>query len=772
MATISGIVLSNTKISADCPVGTEVGTIAVTMSDGSKFDGTLTLSGPFISAFSISSVRDPYWIASLGLSGSLVVTGQPVGTKLGTIAVAMSDASPFSGQLSVDDTAHFAISGTDLVTSSVLTTAGNLSVTITAAQTGCANYSQAFPITVQQGQLPVPGAPTGLTVVSKSTSTVTLSFGPPTSGAALDAGKYQLEYKAHSSGIWLNGPSIQYCTQGHGSFTDGYGNVWSIAASNSPVVNGFTDPYSHATLMLLVGGTIWQYDVGGNWWGTTPTGTVASASLAWSSGGTISPLTSITISGLTAATLYDFDVWVSNSGGNGPPSVTVQQITDTPSESGTGPGASSSFITADFASVFNYPNGTGQQIVSPYAYGSHSSSWTDFIGTSEDWWANNQVLTQYGQINPGIQLIKAPGRMWNYDLSLNTSAIAAMLNNVYKIFPTGVGGMVYLPPGMQAGTSPNGRVLSVQEYSDMVYQTANYMFNYTMPNGKKFPLIGIGGEDECGQSEDFMVPYYNSFAPRVKSISNNLLIFGPTLPSPAYWDFGSRVPLLDVYGCNAFVNVHGTADDMSALNGWIADIPWQDATGSNIKYSGYTSGGSDWDCWGPQLFSYPEAMLHCKCMVNSLNDAKYQFIGCFWGGLADCGLMDFPVSGGHWQGTGLTYPIGFWFAQGVRNLTGPRWQVPTNSTGMSTVAVTPATGRFGLLIFNVGSGTRSGQVALSHWPVNTSGNATASVWQMTSAQNGKGKDGTHTTVRVGTPNAPGVTDTMTFPDPSITIISI
>jgi hypothetical protein len=76
-----------------------------------------------------------------------------------------------------------------------------------------------------------------------------------------------------------------------------------------------------------------------------------------------------------------------------------------------------------------------------------------------------------------------------------------------------------------------------------------------------------------------------------------------------------------------------------------------------------------------------------------------------------------------------------------------------------------------LLVYNVGNGSKSGPVALSHWPVNTTGVATATVWQMTTAQNGPGKDGTSSTVSVGG-TTPGVTASMNFPDPSITIISI
>jgi len=412
----------------------------------------------------------------------------------------------------------------------------------------------------------------------------------------------------------------------------------------------------------------------------------------------------------------------------------------------------------------NYPNGSGQQNVSPYCYGSMSSSWTDFVGQGGDWFGNDGVMRQYGQINPGLQLHKCPGNMFNNDLSLNTSAVNNWVNNVYKWFPTGVGGVALLLPGFSA---QNWQTISSSQYAQLQFDTTNYFFNHTMANGQKFPLIGMGGEDESGMDSGTMQGYYNQFIPRVKSVNNNLLIFGPINSTPDPKDFANGVSGLDVFCGNGFTNLHGNADSMDSVNNsWVASETWTAVSGTQ-KYRGFSSGGSDWDCVGGQLFSYPEAMLHCKQMVTALNNAQAGTICCFWGGLADCGLMDYPSSGGPHSGSGLIYPIGYWFAQGVRKITGPRWRVPTNSTSMQTVAVTPGSGRFGLLVFNVGNGSKSGTVALSHWPVNSTGNGTASVWQMTSTSNGPGKDGRNSTVTVTN----GVTQSITFPDPSITIIS-
>jgi hypothetical protein len=72
------------------------------------------------------------------------------------------------------------------------------------------------------------------------------------------------------------------------------------------------------------------------------------------------------------------------------------------------------------------------------------------------------------------------------------------------------------------------------------------------------------------------------------------------------------------------------------------------------------------------------------------------------------------------------------------------------------------------MFVNAGHGNKSGPVAFSHWPVNSTGNGTANVWQMNGKTLLPGKDGARFTV----PMTAGVTGTVSFPDPSVTIISV
>ena len=390
----------------------------------------------------------------------------------------------------------------------------------------------------------------------------------------------------------------------------------------------------------------------------------------------------------------------------------------------------------------------------------------DNLGEAQDLWKTSAPAT-FGQINPGLMLFKAPGaphQWWNTDLSVNTSKVANWVNNFYKLDPLGVSQVGFLTD-WSGDSFADGAAKSTSDYATALVNLTNYLLNFTMPNGRKFPLGVVCGKDEPGDSESTLAGYYNAFIPRIKAINSNLLTFGPIRAGFGVdKDFGVQVPQLDGWCSNQF----GASNIRSIRD-------WNTLPGSQLRYVGLSSGGSDDSCSSPGLNDYTEAMLHCEGMCNALDSVRTMFVGCYWGAIGGgCGLMDYPPDGptvgqfGPQTGSGQIYPIGYWYAQGVRNIYGPRWNVPTNTTGMFTVAVTPAAGRFGLLLYNTGNGNRSGAVALSHWPVNSSGTATANVWQMTSAQSGPGQDGRHSTVQV----TAGVTATMSFPDPSITVISI
>lgn len=183
---ITAISLSGTSLAAGAAVGTTVGTISVTMSDGSTFAGTLSLGGaneadfsingaslitsealatgsyvisitatptntaiaPLTASFTITEAAAPA-IASIVLSANTFAYGAPNGTVVGAISVAMSSGS-FSGTLALAGTnaADFAISGANLVTVGALAP-GAYAISMVATQSGASNspFTQAFTIT-------------------------------------------------------------------------------------------------------------------------------------------------------------------------------------------------------------------------------------------------------------------------------------------------------------------------------------------------------------------------------------------------------------------------------------------------------------------------------------------------------------------------------------------------------------------------------------------------------------------------------------------------
>lgn len=171
-----------------------------------------------------------------------------------------------------------------------------------------------------------PGVPTALTSPGQTVSTITLSVAPPTTGGALDFGLYQYLYKTVAAGSYTNGPTVTYITPGVGSFS-ALGGTWSISAGGVIAFTGTGGPgtSSGVTQMLLISGTVWQFN-GTNWFSTTTPG-------SWSGAIPTSPLSSpgVTITGLANPQSYNIEVEVSNSSGQGNPCAPINAATQTSS---------------------------------------------------------------------------------------------------------------------------------------------------------------------------------------------------------------------------------------------------------------------------------------------------------------------------------------------------------------------------------------------------------------------------------------------------------
>ena len=145
-------------------------------------------------------------------------------------------------------------------------------------------------------------------------------LGAPTTGGALNNGIYQVLYKTVAAGSYTNGPTVPYVTPGSGSFS-ALGGTWSVSSGGVIAFTGTGGPglSSGVTMMVLVAGTVWQFN-GTNWYGTTTPG-------SWPLGGnTTSPL-SVTITGLANPQSYNIEVEVSNTTGQGIPCTPITAAT-------------------------------------------------------------------------------------------------------------------------------------------------------------------------------------------------------------------------------------------------------------------------------------------------------------------------------------------------------------------------------------------------------------------------------------------------------------
>jgi hypothetical protein len=301
-----------------------------------------------------------------------------------------------------------------------------------------------------------------------------------------------------------------------------------------------------------------------------------------------------------------------------------------------------------------------------------------------------------------------------------------------------------------------------------------------MSNGKALPLLGMVGHNEPdGFGEATTAAYYNAAITACRAVNPNVQFYGPMASFLQWFDFATQTSnRMTGFMWDAFPTGSNPAPTDTTLVGTTEfSQNFHDAsvntTDSNLRafmVGGYSI-SSDGNVPNTTAdSSYPMALAGAKWAIDALNNSRLPVYMCKWTHCADTingfiGTLDVI------NGSGNICPYGWFIAQAVRKVFGSRWQVPTAPAGFYTLAVSPSAGHCTLLAVNYGGGSRSGTVAFNHWPVNTSGNATAQVWQLGT----QSTDYTSTDPATVIPNLTvtlGVTSSVTFPDPSITIISI
>lgn len=499
----------------------------------------------------------------------------------------------------------------------------------------------------------------------------------------------------------------------------------------------------------------------------------------WTTAATNATGTTFTVTGLSQGVSYDFQAFAVNPYGSAATAATCTVIVKQ-QLSGPGPDATSSFIRADFTAAYNYPSpGTGQMQVSQKLWGVMDGAAGDggqfgprgnnTNGNAFCAFTATNFQAAAAQLNPGIWVFvgnlygNAPG-WFNADNTVNPVAFENLINNFYKVDPLQISSVMF---GLDFtyGDPTN--------YAAAMGNLAAYMNDINMPNGRKFPCIGFVGHNEPDFNYDIAttISYYQALVPAIKNVNSNYLVMGP---QGSWWDavaidtFMQQVSGLDGIVFDDFPEGNGAAQGSglwtdpnfsTAFGGAVLDaLPLLQYTPKFLMQAGNV----DSAVADPDMAQYFGAIWCAKQALDCVNASPYPMQVGIWDSFyqGPAGMIDGPS-------VQLT-PKAYVWANGVRRIFGPRWQVTTNSAGLLHCATTPGPSSFSLMLLNAGNGDQNGkQVALAHWPINATGNGTANYVQITSATV-TGQPPTPQTVTV----TKGLTAPMNFPDPSVTFMWI
>ncbi len=211
-------------------------------------------------------------LESGGTQTGITITGIPDQTTVSTFAVSGSLINYGSAPTleTRDNSGAFAaLPGSPTVTKTSYTFTHAAVGTPTGAMTVTVRDKNATTVTATSNSFAVvntaagaPDPPTGLAFAANSGSSITVTFTPATTGAAIDSGGFQLQYKPTASTNWVDGPFIPFVTSNVGRIVDPAGSVWQITNSvitqttaGGTVTDGVT---SSVTQLLLVRNIFWH----------------------------------------------------------------------------------------------------------------------------------------------------------------------------------------------------------------------------------------------------------------------------------------------------------------------------------------------------------------------------------------------------------------------------------------------------------------------------------------------------------------------------------
>jgi hypothetical protein len=564
----------------------------------------------------------------------------------------------------------------------------------------------------------------------------------------------------------------------------GIGNTWTISSAGVIALNGTPNTgTSGVTEIYYINHAVYQFN-GTSWYG--PMTSTSTGATALGSSPVMTPALQFALSGsstlVTAdaslpAGTYVISITASQSGlASYTQNFTITSATSTQ----VGPAASGTFINADFTNISGTSTGLpqGAQTVTPYLYGVglgvlYSYSFPAYQNTNFN--VGSAQATAIRSLN--LPLARVNGFSSGLESQFNGASTAsdATLTTWLSFFPTNFSS--FFPSNCRVIFGLGGAMstwTSSGAYAGFCSAVATW-FN-THHSGFVWGFE-IGNESTTWGSPPAVTTttyqsYFNAGSVAIKAVNSNFKVIGPN-----YANSPTGVSaFISACGANCDVicahSYPGPSTAAAALAGGtsgntVGTIVGQLINGSmpisvgewNQNGNPGTGGVNAWQC------QYIGAVFNASAILQGLNTSANFQMAANWEIYSD---SDYGLVGASDAGGGsVISPVGYFMSQAAAVMYGTRAScvTSTNGSGLSCLAATggPGVNNFAVMLINPTLATSyTGQVALSHWPVNTTGTATINQWLI----GGSNTTASQTTVSV----TAGLTASLTVPAASVMIL--
>jgi hypothetical protein len=447
---------------------------------------------------------------------------------------------------------------------------------------------------------------------------------------------------------------------------------------------------------------------------------------------------------------------------------------------GTGPSASGTFVNVDFTNL------TGQT-VQPYVWGVAT-------GTLGDSNFNNCTDSTLQGI---LSTLAFPLYRFNSQSGYTENAFpsgATTSSNLSTVFgPLINNAPLFIPSNARiiiglGATLTNWSTAS--NFGTMCAAVATYFKNTnSTATGAPLPIYGfeIGNEADggSGNAPSYYYSYFNAASAAIKGVSSSYKVLGPVFSyvsdvSGFTSNCSGNYDALDYHaylyagqsqftsngGVGSVLTDNNYAFGTEVANGISGTTPIFIGEYNQNDTYGTLSGGASPGVCNTYQQNAVGAVFNAQAILSGLNSTNNFQMAGIWEVYLD---SDYGIVGGtdcvNSGGNYAIAPGGYLLSKAASTIYGERATVTIGSANppLNTIACTDGTSRIALMLINYSQTTAySGQVALAHWPLNSSGTATINQWVI---------DAANTTGQVSTLSVTsGLTSTVTVPAASVVIL--